>query len=116
MPVAVGVGLSVAAVILVTMGTVMIVLVGLVVYYRRKIKKSTTTEVTPQYEIVPPPLPHPRVQLGENVAYHHTAMASHTGKEDSGYENVDLHKSTATECKVPMVANAAYGKYRAALS
>ena len=91
----------VIVVLVVVLAVIAILLVSGAFYWRKH--KSPKTEETHEYDtvgIVPPPLPHPRVQLGENVAYH-AAMASHTGKEDSAYETVDKYE-------VPTAENIAY--------
>ena len=126
--VALGVGVSMLILIVVVMGTVV---VALVLYYQRKIKKSSQTEITPEYAIVnpvPPPLPQPRVQFGENVAYHAAVESSideHDYEavdrdaeyevptaENIAYESVDK----SVEYEMPIVENIAYGKFSEARS
>ena len=127
---ALGGGVSMVILIVVVMGTVV---VALVLYYQRKIKKSSQTEINPEYAIVnpvPPPLPHPRVQFGENVAYH-AAVESSIDEHD--YEAVDRDAESeyevptaenityesvdkSVEYEVPIVENIAYGKFSEARS
>ena len=87
--------------VVVVLAVIAIMLVSGALYWRKH--KRPQTEETHEYDIVgtvPPPLPQPRVQLGENVAYHHAAMASHTD-EGSAYEAVDKYE-------VPTAENIAY--------